>query len=106
MVTTLWGRKSAPISVTGAGTHEIVATVSGKKLAITKLLVFSDSAITVTVKDDGGTTIIGAVPLAANSGFVLPADGEEWGHSASGKSLQLTLSGAATVGGYVGYEEQ
>lgn len=106
MATTVQGRKSAAISATGAGTHDIVAASAGKKIVIQKMFLTSDTECAITVRDSGGTIIAGPIPVGELGGWLWPADGEEWGHTTAGTALQITLSVAATVGGYVGYYEE
>lgn len=106
MTVTARGSKSAVIAATGAGTHTLVAEVSGKKIVVEKIHVSSSAAISVTLVSSDGTVLAGPIPLAQNSGFTWPADGEEWGHTTAGYALQIVLSGAATIGGYVGYHEE
>ena len=106
MAYTVKGNRYAVIAATGTGTHVIVSAVSGKKIVIQKLFLVVDADVSVTLLDSGGTTIAGPMPIGDHGRICWPMDSEEWGHTASGTALQLTLSGAATVGGYVGYTEE
>lgn len=95
--------RTAAINATGAGTHNIVAAVTSYRIVIHKMFLTASAETDVTILDSAGTTIAGAFPIGENGGFLWPCDGREWGHTAAGRALQITLSAAATVGGIVGY---
>jgi hypothetical protein len=104
----LTGLKRAAISGTvGApGNITLVAAVTGKIIRVHQVLVASTAGVSIKFQSGtGGTDLTGAIPLAANGGF--SADFNPVGHfqTASATLLNLNISGAATVGGWLVYSE-
>lgn len=86
---------------------EIVAAVTGKKLRLISMMLLTDTAGNVTVRDNTGTPIkfVGPAPVAANGGFVLPHSPEGWGDTGSGKNINVLLgTSCTTFGGVVTYQ--
>jgi hypothetical protein len=104
--------KRAAINAAAAGDNEIVAAVTGKSICVLAMLLMAGDAVTATAYSDnqsGGTPLSGAMPLAANGGFVLPAPADPsacWFKTAVGKKLNLYLSAAKQVSGAVVYYEE
>lgn len=100
--------KFATISASSSGDNLIVASVSAKKIKVLSATLVSSG--TVSVKWRSGTTdISGAMPLVANSGFVLPASSPGQGHyleTAVTTALNINLSGAVQVSGHISYYEE
>ena len=100
--------KFAKVSVSSSGDNTIVSAVTGAKIKVLSVLLVSSG--TVSVKwISNATDLTGAMPLVANSGFVLPASSPGQGHyfeSATSQSLILNLSGAVSVNGHISYYEE
>jgi hypothetical protein len=99
--------KFASVSVSQAGDNQIVAAVTGKIKVLSAALVASG---TVNLKWRSATTdLSGAIPLVANSGFVLPASSPGQGNyleTAAGEALNINLSGGVQVSGHISYYEE
>lgn len=98
----------ATVSISSSGDNQIVAAVTGKKIKVLSATLVSSG--TVSVKWRSGTTdLSGAMPLVANSGFVLPASSPGQGHyfeTAVTTALNINLSGAVAVSGHISYYEE
>lgn len=98
--------KYAVIDEAGSGDNELVALVASKKIRV--LSAFLISAGTVTAKfqtSTAGAYKSGPLPLIANSGFTLPWNPGGWFETVAGDSLNLELSLAIAVGGFLSYVE-
>lgn len=100
--------KFASVSVSTSGDNTIVTGVTGVKIKVLSVLLVASG--TVSVKWVSNTTdLTGAMPLVANSGFVLPASSPGQGHyfeTAVGQGLKLNLSSAVAVNGHISYYEE
>lgn len=100
--------KFASVSVSTSGDNTIVTGVTGVKIKVLSVLLVASG--TVSVKWVSNVTdLTGAMPLVANSGFVLPASSPGAGHyfeTAVGQGLKLNLSGAVAVNGHISYYEE
>lgn len=96
--------KTASIDLSATG--EIAAAVSGHALVVTSLALVADAALTVELQDTDGAALIGPVALAAKTPFVLPGGRDaRYAITASGKGLQLAITGTGQVGGSVSYRQ-
>lgn len=96
----------AKVDTTASGDTQIVAAAGiGVKIKLLSCKLISNG--TVSVKWRSGTTDLeGANPLAANSGYVLPASSPGQGHyleTAANTALNINLSGAVQVSGHISY---
>jgi hypothetical protein len=92
----------AAISCSSSGNNTLVAAVSAKKTRVFALAVMASSAVNVKFQSGaGGTDISGLFYLAANTGFVLPFNPLGWCETATNTILNLSLSGAVPVGGFL-----
>lgn len=95
----------APISASSSGDNAVVAGVTSKKIKVLSVALVSSG--TVSVKWRSNTTdLSGAMPLVANSGFVLPASSPGQGNyfeTVAGQALNINLSGAVAVSGHISY---
>jgi hypothetical protein len=100
--------KFASISASASGDNTVISLVSAKKIKVLSVILVASG--TVSVKWRSNTTdISGAMPLVANSGFVLPASSPGQGHyfeTAAGQALNINLSGAVAVNGHISYYEE
>ncbi len=98
--------KFAAISASGSGNNTIVAAVTGKKIRVLEFaLSFSGTVNAKFQSAAGGTDLTGLFYGAANS--QVPGSFNPLGkfETASGALLNLNLSAAVAVGGYVVYVE-
>jgi len=100
--------KRATISISSGTSQDIVAAVTGYRIRVLNIALLSDTAGTFTFKSNT-TGITGAMPVAANGGFVA-SDGAQslegprgLFETASGEKLNLTFSTSANVGGFLTY---
>lgn len=96
--------KFAKIAAASSGANEVVAAVTGKKIRVLGYLL--SSAGTVNAKwQSASTDLTGLHYTVAN--VQVPVAFSPVGHfeTASGEALNLNLSGAVAVGGYLVYVE-
>jgi hypothetical protein len=94
---------SASISLATSGT--VIPGVAGFSIVVIACALVARAA--TDVKFQSATTdLIGAIPLAANAGFVLPLSSVQypWMKCAQGESLNLNLTSPVDVGGVVTYD--
>jgi hypothetical protein len=95
-----------PLSETASG--EVVAAVPGKRICVLRVMVLSDAAITVTFAS-GTDDLTGAIPLDARNGWRdgMPRNADDPDdclfETAPGAALNVELSGAGNLGGYLAY---
>ena len=94
------GTASASISVT-AGTTNLVAAVSGKRVKVYSYAAVASGAGTVQFKTTGGSAITGAMSFAANGGISCPSGTDPWFQTALSGGLDIVTSGA--VEGHIAY---
>jgi hypothetical protein len=93
--------------------NELVAAVADRKICVLGVSLIAAGAVNATFYSDaanaaGATALSGAMPLAANGGFVVnpPADPQmHWLETAAGKALTLLLSAGVQVSGFLTYYE-
>lgn len=99
------GFKHAVIDAT-TGDNTIVAAVSGKRIRVYQLVLMADAAVAARFESGaGGTALTGVMPLAANTGFApgwCPVGQFE---TAAGSLLNLEVTGAGNVDGWLVYAE-
>lgn len=98
-------RKQAVISVTAAGSTDVVAAVPGKEITVVSFYFIAAGAVNV-IWQSGSVARSGSLPLVANVGMGLAGTFEApllW--TAAGAALRLNLNTAVAVtGGLVYYE--
>ena len=98
--------KRAVIDHAGSGDNTLVASVTGKRIRVYDIVLISAGTVTVRFESGaGGTALTGALTLVANTGF---APGfTPYGHfeTAAGALLNLELSDAVSVDGWLVYAE-
>lgn len=100
--------KFASVSISASGDNSIVAAVTSKKIKVLSCTLVSSGIVSVKWRS-GTTDLSGAMPLVANSGFVLPASAPGQGHyleTAVNTALNINLSGAVQVSGLISYYEE
>ncbi len=98
--------KRAPISGASSGANTLVAAVAGRKIRVIGLFLFSAGTVTVTIQTAaGGTALIGALPMVAQSSVTLPATLLGWCDTVAGDLLNMNLSTTVAITGCVLYQE-
>lgn len=98
--------KFAKIDAASSGDNTLVAAVVGKKVRILQVILVAAAAVNVRFESGaGGTALTGQMNLTTNSGF--EASFSPVGHfeTASNTLLNLELSGAVSVDGWLVYVE-
>jgi hypothetical protein len=95
---------AAPVSISASG--PVITGVAGFQIVVLSCALVARAATDVKFQSNGTTDLIGAIPLAANAGFVLPLASRQdpWMKTNIGESLNLNLSNAVYVGGVVIYD--
>lgn len=84
-------------------------TAGTNSLKIRSLILVSDVAQTITIKNAGGSELLGPLYLTANEGIVLPpaaSSDEYWAVGAATTGLAVKSTAAANLGGYVTYIDE
>ncbi len=94
---------SAKVSLTNSGT--VIAAVPGFSIVVVACALVARAATDVKFQSNA-TDLMGAVPLAANCGFVLPLSSVQypWMKSGTGEALNLAMSAPTDIGGIVTYD--
>lgn len=95
--------KTAAFSQNTAATHEVVAAVAGKRIIVTGYELTSGGTNTVTWKS-ASTSLSGASDVAAGTRLGQPLTDGFYFATAAGEALNITLSGAQKLAGYVNYQ--
>lgn len=94
------------IDSSGSGDNTLVAAVAGKKIRVYQIVLIAAGTVTIRFESGaGGTALTGQMPLTVSTGF-----SSGWcpvGHfeTAVGALLNLELSGAVSVDGWMLYGE-
>lgn len=107
----LWSGPSHPlvirrgvINIATAADHTLAAAITGKRLFLVSCFVMAGGTVNMTFKTAaGGTALGGAIPLIANTGFVLPNNDNGWIETVAGQALTATLDAAVQVSGFFTY---
>ena len=98
--------KRAVIHANTSGNNTIVAAVSGKKIRVIQLVLVVAGAMTVRFESAAdGTALTGQMAFAANGGMAPPFTPPGYFETASGELLNLELSAATYVDGWLLYIE-
>lgn len=94
----------AVIDEATAADHTIVAAVTGQRIRIMAMWLWSDGIVDVTPKS-GTTALSGFISLVAQSQFMLEPrrDNEPWFTCGSGEAFVLTVGAAIQVSGVAYY---
>ena len=98
--------KYAVIDNATSGDNTIVSAVSGKRIRVLSGCLVSSGTVNVRFESGaGGTALTGQMNLVANTGFIIPFC--EVGNFQTNYSqlLNLELSGAVSVDGWIVYQE-
>jgi len=92
------------ISAASSGDNELVAASATDRIRVLSCYFISAGTVNFTFESStGGPALSGALPLVANTGMVLGHNPEGWATTAAGASLNLILSGAIQVSGFLNY---
>ena len=98
--------KRAVIAASTSGNNTIVAAVPGKIIRVYQLLVVATDAVTTRWESAaGGTALTGLMPLVASSGYAPSFCPVGHFETVEGELLNLELSAAVMVGGWIVYGE-
>jgi hypothetical protein len=98
--------KYAAIDASSSGDNEIVAAVTGVKIRVVSMLIMSGGDVNATFQSGaGGSGLSGALPLTTNSGASCNHNPVGWFETNESESLNLSLSGAIQVSGFLAYRE-
>ena len=98
--------KRAVIDAATSGDNSIVSAVTGKKIRVLSVVLVSAGTVTVRFESGaGGTALTGQLTLAANVGFSSGYSPVGHFETAAGAALNLELSGAVSVDGWIVYVE-
>lgn len=100
------GIKRAIIDAASSGDNTIVAAVTGKKIRVYQLVVVSAGTVTTRWESGAsGTALTGQMTLAVNTGYAPPFNPVGHFETAAGQLLNLELSAAVSVDGWLIYAE-
>jgi len=98
--------KRVVIDVAGSGDNTIVAAVTGKIIRVYQVvLIAAGTVVTTWQSGAGGTPITGGMTLAVNTGYAPPWCPAGHFQTAEGALLNLSLSAAVSVDGWLIYAE-
>ena len=99
--------KNTNINMTASGETTIVSLVASKKIRVLSMAIFPISTATnLSFKSATGTTILNAMTLAANEGFVVPDLSPGWVfETTAGEALLGHQTVASNTRGIVNYIE-
>lgn len=104
--TTALTPKFAVISAALSGDNTLVAAVTGKKIRVLNGVLLASGTVSVRFESGAaGTALTGVIPLTAQTGFQIPYAPVGNFESASGVLLNLELSAAVGVYGWLCYVE-
>lgn len=104
--TTALTPKFAVISAASSGDNTLVAAVASNHIRVVALNLVSSGAVSVRFESGaGGTALTGVMPLIASSGFTLPYNPVGWFETGVNTLLNLELSAATGVYGFLTYIE-
>jgi hypothetical protein len=98
--------KRAIIDHATSGDNEVVAAVAGKKIRVLDVVLVASAAVNVRFESGAsGTALTGVMNLAANGGFAPGFNPVGHFQTAASAALNLELSGAQSVDGWIVYQE-
>ena len=95
----------ALIDTATSGNNTLVAAVTGKKIRVTGFVAVGAGTVNIAFQSGaGGTALTGAMPLGANTSVVAPHNPSGWFETAAAALLNLNLSAAIGVRGFLKYQ--
>jgi hypothetical protein len=95
---------SATIAISSSGV--IIPAVPGFQIVVVGCALVARVATDVKFQSNGTTDLMGAIPLAATAGFVLPSSTLQyaWMKTNIGESLNLNMTNPTDIGGVIIYD--
>ena len=98
--------KYLAVDVNSSGDNTLIAAVSGKKILVIGCVLIAAGTVSIRFEDGaGGTALSGVLNLTTNSGFTAPLSLPGWCKTSANTLLNLELSGAVAVAGWLVYTE-
>lgn len=98
--------KFAVIDAATSGDNTLVSAVTGKKIRVLAVVLVSSGTVTVRFESAaGGTALTGQMQLTAQTGFSAPFSPVGQFQTVAGELLNLELSAAVSVDGWLVYVE-
>jgi hypothetical protein len=94
---------SAAVTFASSGDNTVVAAVSAKTTKVYRLMIVVAGATSIIFKDGAGTSLTGAMPIAANGSITLDFDGEPWFTGSTNTAFIINSSNAVQVSGIIYY---
>lgn len=96
----------AAIHAASSGDNAAVAAVEGARIRVLDCLLIASDTVTVRFESSaGGAALTGQMQLAANGGFASGFNPEGHFQTEAGEALNLELSEAVSVDGWIVYKE-
>ena len=96
--------QSAVIDAASSGDNTIVSAVTDKRICVLGFVLVGSGAVTVRFESGaGGTALTGQMTVGSGTGMAPPRGEDCLFATASGSLLNLELSGAVSVDGYLNY---
>ena len=98
--------KRAKIDNATSGDNELVAAVTGKAIRVVDVMLVSTGTVNARFESSaGGTALSGVINLTAQAGFAPGYNRAGHFQTVAGEALNLELSGAVSVDGWLVYVE-
>lgn len=98
--------KRLAISASSSGDNILIAAVAGTRYLVTHIVLIAAGTTTVKFKSStAGADLTGAMPLVVNAGWADSNNDNGLFCTAAGESLNMVLSAAVAVTGYLNYTE-
>jgi hypothetical protein len=94
--------KTIPFSISSTGT--VISAVTSKIIKVYAIKCIVSAAMSINFRDGSSTDIEGAMPIAANGGYVESVTPPSFIlKTTAGNSLDLVITGTGTVSGRISY---
>ncbi len=98
--------KYLAVDVNSSGNNTLVAAVTDRKILVLGCVLIAAGAVNIRFQDGaGGTALSGVLNLTTNSGYTAPLALPGWCKTSTNTLLNLELSGAVAVAGWLVYTE-
>ncbi len=98
--------KYVAVAAASSGDNTLVAAVVGKRILVLNCVLIAAGAVNVRFENGAsGTALSGRMNLTTNSGFTAPFSEIGWTKTSVNTLLNLELSGAVNVDGWLVYAE-
>lgn len=91
------------ISFSGSGDNTIVSATASQTTRVHRLYIVVAGATSITFKTGAGTSLTGAMPLAANGGIMMDFSAEPWFVTGTNEAFIINSSAAVQVSGRAEY---